>query len=214
MAPLPKYKLPVNNKFLFEKVAENAKILQLNHSDQDTKIWLRDKASSVKTISPSNILKQQKNWTAELDNYSIGRMFLFNYDPKLKKELPYYDTWPLIFPFAMDKDGFKGLNLHYLPPVLRARFMDSLYKIINNDKMDDKTKLNLSYKLLKAIGGMRYFEPCIKKYLNSHVKSVFVYIHPKEWDYVLLLPLARFQKASQEFVWNQSRGMEQSKWLL
>ena len=50
-----------------------------------------------------------------------GHLYLFMYDPKLKKTLPYYDRFPLVFPYAKTPDGFIGLNMHYLPYGLRIR---------------------------------------------------------------------------------------------
>ena len=53
-----------------------------------------------------------------------GHLYMFMYDPKLKKELPYYDMFPLVFPYAKTEDGFIGLNMHYLPYNLRIRLLD------------------------------------------------------------------------------------------
>ena len=49
----------------------------------------------------------------------IGQLYLFQYDAKWKDILPYWDMWPLIFPFDYAKNGFYGINLHYLPPNAR-----------------------------------------------------------------------------------------------
>ena len=35
---------------------------------------------------------------------SIGRMYLFMYDPKWEKKLPWYDVYPLVIPFDYAKD--------------------------------------------------------------------------------------------------------------
>ena len=59
----------------------------------------------------------------------IGKMYLFQYDAKHKDILPYWDRWPLIFPFDNAKGGFYGINLHYLPPGARISLMLSLIHI-------------------------------------------------------------------------------------
>ena len=46
---------------------------------------------------------------------------MFFYDPKYKKTLPYYDTFPLVLPLERIPGGFAGINFHYLRPV-KARF--------------------------------------------------------------------------------------------
>ena len=53
-----------------------------------------------------------------------GNMYMFFYDPKYKETLPYYDGFPLIIMLGPAKGGFMGLNLHYLPPAVRARLLD------------------------------------------------------------------------------------------
>ncbi len=40
-----------------------------------------------------------------------GHLYMFVYDPKTKAELPYYDRFPLVFPFRKTPDGFIGLNM-------------------------------------------------------------------------------------------------------
>jgi hypothetical protein len=52
---------------------------------------------------------------------------------------------------------------------------------------------------------MKMFEPCVKKYLYSHVRSKFMYIYPSEWDIALMLPTEQFRKANKQRVWNESK---------
>jgi len=192
-------------EFLFQKPVRDWKLLGMNVKQQEGRDWFRTAALSAGSINRSDLFKQQQNWVLNIDAFSVGRMFLFNYDAKLKKELPYWDAYPLIFPFSLRPDGFLGINMHYLPPVLRATAMDQIYTILNNDRYDDRTKARLSYSWLKSASTNKWFAPCVKRYLVKHVRSVYIYIKPREWDYVLMLPLARFQKASQETVWMESR---------
>ena len=65
---------------------------------------------------------------------SIGKMYMFYYDAKTKDKLPYWDRFPLIFVLDVRPDRFWGVNLHYLPPLYRAKLMNALYKIQNNGK--------------------------------------------------------------------------------
>jgi len=171
--------------------------------------WLRKQASSMKKYTTGSIIDTAAPFrkVTTLSGNSIGRMYMFVYDPKTKEQLPYYDTFPLIFPIEFYKDGMLGINLHYLSPVLRAKLMDQLYDTINNDKYDSTTKLRISYRLLAAASRYQYFKPCIKRYLFSHVRSPFISINPKEWDYALMLPTERFVKASKDTVFADSRGL-------
>jgi len=175
-------------------------------SSKQSREWFRDLAMGVKRI---NVPKFQKETTPfqnieNLSANSIGKMYHFTYDPKWKDKLPYYDTFPLVFPFDFKGDRMLGINMHYLSPYLRARLMDALYTTLNNEKYDKTTKLQVSYGILKSSFRFAAFRPCIHCYLFDHVRSPFMYITPDMWDYTLMLPTARFQKHSADYVWLQS----------
>ncbi len=135
----------------------------------------------------------------------IGEMYFFKYDPKTKADMPYYDTFPLVFPINKAKGGFMGLNMHYLPPQLRAQLMDALYGLASDDRYNEDTKLQLSYEVLAKAGQFKAFKPCIKRYLTKHVQSRFIKIEASEWDIALFLPVSQFQKKGARTVWADSR---------
>ena len=135
----------------------------------------------------------------------IGEMYFFQYDPKGKETLPYYDRFPLIFPINKAKGGFIGLNMHYLPPQLRAQLMDALYTLASDNKYNEDTRLELNYKVLAEAAQFRNFKPCVKRYLTKHVRSRFIKIEASEWDIALFLPVSQFEKQGVRRVWADSR---------
>jgi len=175
-----------------------------NAGSFETRDWFRDKASEVRNVKIESLINQNQHYAK--NQVKPGFMYLFNYDPKMKEELPYYDRWPLIFPFSSSDDGFLGMNLHYLPPIYRARLMDNLYGLITNEKYDETTRIRASYSFLNSAAKYKYFTPCIKKYLTSHVRSRFLLIPANEWDIALFLPLQRFAKKGANFVYKDSRA--------
>jgi hypothetical protein len=136
-----------------------------------------------------------------------GGMFMFFYDPKHKKTLPYYDSFPLIIAVGPAEGGFIGLNLHYLPMTLRAKFLDGLMDTTNNNKFDDSTKFIMTYNMLKSASKLKYFKPCYKHYLTKHVRGRLAYVPAPEWEIATFLPTADFQKASTSTIYGQSRSM-------
>ena len=123
---------------------------------------------------------------------TIGKMFLFQYFPKFIDTLPYHDRLPMIFPIDVINNGIMGINLHYLPLMPRAALMDALYTLSSDDNYDDKTRLRISYDVLKAATMFSDFRPCIKKYLFNHVQSPFYEVSSFEWDIALFLPVEMF----------------------
>ena len=137
----------------------------------------------------------------------LGKMYFYSYDPKWKNELPWYDTFPLVFPIEKYPDGFLGLNFHYLAPKHRAVLMDQLKMFANNKKYDETTKLKLTYDMLKGFTKIKRARPTVHRYLTSKVKSQYVLVNADEWEVALFLPVERFRKASKKKVWTHSGGM-------
>lgn len=164
--------------------------------------WFRNQAQGA-SASGSGVIRQLSSQATS--GIEIGKMYMFRYDPKLKEQLPYYDSFPLIFPFDYAPGGFYGINFHYLPMVYRAKLMDALISLAD-EKKDRATRIKLSYQILKNSAKFRYFKPCVKHYLNKHVKSRFINIDSSQWDIALFLPLQRFNKASASAVYRDSLG--------
>jgi len=133
----------------------------------------------------------------------IGRMMFFMYNPKWAKELKYYDKFPLVIPIGYYPDGFLGLNIHYLPFILRAKLLDALFTLHEN--YNDEDYVNVSYKVLKGIGNTVY-KPTIKRYLYSHVASTFAVVPFDEWEVAAMLPVEDFRKANKREVWADSKA--------
>ena len=137
----------------------------------------------------------------------LGNMYFFFYNPKHKKTLPWYDTFPLVFPVKSFSDGFLGLNMHYLAPKDRAILMDQLKEFASDTNYDENTKLRLTYNMLKGFSKIKRARPTVHRYLNSKVNSKFVLINADEWEVALFLPVERFKKANKKSVWSDSAAM-------
>ncbi len=197
-----------NSNYLFQSIAKRAVTARVTEKDiVSAREWFRDQAQSVLRANPKRMIETAGAFEniLDLNEGSIGKLYLFHYDAKHKDTLPYFDRFPLIFPIEMYRDAsMLGINLHYLPPNERAKLMDALYNTLNNEKMDKTTKLKISYQILNSVTRFKLFKPCIKKYLFSHVKSPFSYVKPEYWDYAMMLPTERFNKSTKEQVWRDS----------
>lgn len=135
----------------------------------------------------------------------IGRMFMFLYDPKHKEELQFYDKFPLIFMVGPAKGGFYGINLHYLPPKIRALFFDKLMSLTSNKFMNSHTRLLITYEILKGASRFEAFKPCFKHYLFDHVRSMPMEVDPPEWELALFLPTDEFVYKTRNTVWGYAK---------
>ena len=74
---------------------------------------------------PESVIKDTKNFKYIA---GWGKVFSFRYNAKHKNELPYYDRYPLVLILKNNrkKRMFTGINLHYVPPVLRIQLLRNI----------------------------------------------------------------------------------------
>lgn len=155
--------------------------------------WFRKKARELfrgRTMNRRDVMQQDEiSFRNRVKTTPYGNMYMYFYDPKYKDTLPYYDAFPLVVITGPAEGGFYGMNLHYLPPVLRAKALDAL---LSEGKQ----------------GGvpMKYIRPTIHRYLNKHVRSRFALVEKPEWEIATFLPTADWRKAGPTRVYRESRG--------
>ena len=91
--------------------------------------WYRKAVQSIANTSSARALMRSGKLNSRP---SQGRLNMFFYDPKFKKTLPYYDTFPLVLPLDPIKGGFIGMNFHYLPPAMRFTLFYKLHSQLRN----------------------------------------------------------------------------------
>jgi hypothetical protein len=179
----------------FEEIRVNALEQERSYKWYQDQIALLFKGSQStntnKLIAESKLVK----------NIVPGEMYLYLYDPKFKDELPYYDRLPLVFPFRKTKDGFYGINLHYLPYGIRFKVLEELQKYATGNENNADRRIRLSWRLLETVAKLKPAQFAVKQYLNNHVKSSFYRIPYSDWITASQLPIERFAKMQKNLVW-------------
>jgi hypothetical protein len=165
--------------------------------------WYQSQVRKLGTLSGTNIMREREYL---VNRIMPGKMYLFYYDPKHKNTLPYYDRFPLVLPFRKVPDGFFGLNLHYLPYLARFKLLGYLSEYLNNDKMDETTKLQISWRILIRSSKLSPVKACVKHYLLNQVESRFFEIPVTNWVTAALLPVDKFVGANKTKVWEDSKA--------
>ena len=160
-------------------------ISKLKKSGKEPYQWYRNRIKELGTPSQAQLIRDGKI----TGRVNFGALNMFIYDPKLKNKLPYYDTFPLVLPLERYRDGFLGINFHYLPYALRARLLSRLDP-------------NANYSALKNV---KLVKPTLKRYLNSNVRSRFRKLEEEDFMTAIMLPVQRFKKSSASKVWSDSR---------
>jgi hypothetical protein len=165
--------------------------------------WLSQKIAELRNTSniPAGMSRERFR---QVDNFRLGKLYCFYYDPKGKESLPYYDRFPMVLAIEKYNDGFLGLNLHYLPFNYRLAFLGKLLKFAVQGEPGEIDRLRVTYDILVASKRLKEFRPCIKRYLSGHIQSKILAIQPNEWDIAAFLPLQQFRGAKSQKVWQES----------
>jgi hypothetical protein len=167
-----------------------------------SKTWFQQQVTLMtnRRVNERLLFKEQKLTSKIIP----GKLYMFYYDPKTKDKLPYYDTFPLVFPYDALNDGFIGLNMHYLPYWHRIQLMTRLMKFASNTTLDTNTKIRYSWSLIAGVSRFKVAESCIKRYLSSHVESQFIEVPANDWHTAMMLPVERFHKSNKNAIWGDS----------
>jgi hypothetical protein len=157
--------------------------------------WFEEKALTVKSggSARNRILDAEERFT-DINNEFVGSMYFFRYDPKHKLTLPMYDKYPLAIVIDRYKDGFLGLNLHYLTRGQRGRMTALFNDFYTKKKLFNgiiSGSSNSNWDLIQsATSGLESFsKECVKRYLYTHVRSQFIRINKDEYDKAVQLPI-------------------------
>lgn len=190
---------------LFQTVEQEAFRRGITPRTKESIAWFRNKVQNMRGISRHNLMQEDPLVKKGANSAKVvGSMYMFFYDAKHRDTLPYWDSFPLIITVGPAPKGFYGLNLHYLPIELRARFLDELIGQTNNKKYDETTRFAITYDYLNRAAKMKYFKPCFKHYLTSQVDGKLAYVPPPEWEIATFLPTAQWNGAKNK-VYTDSR---------
>ena len=99
--------------------------------------WFQDKIKGMKgdlrnKFSSTNAAKFYRDAEEKINpnifkkRVSLGEIYCYHYNPKYRQTLPYYDMFPIVLPFEKHKNGFTGINFHYLPIYMRIKLLELL----------------------------------------------------------------------------------------
>ena len=96
-------------------------------------------------------------------------LMFYQYKAKTRRDLPFYDKYPLAFVIDVDPKSFFAVNLHYYSPEERMGIVAGL-----------------------AANKIPKFQKGAHKYLLSEVRSPYLELAEQEWQTICLLPLEEF----------------------
>lgn len=157
-------------KTIFEQIKESSE------GSSQPRRWYREQVfqkSPKKIITDERSdqigdeLQRDRNLTTTFPR--LFNLMFYEYKAKWRRDLPFYDKYPLAFVLEMDEKSFFAVNLHYYSPEERMGIAASLAE----DKIPK-------------------FRKGAHKYLLSEVRSPYLILAQQEWQTMSLLPVEEF----------------------
>ena len=181
---------------IFRKIREEAGGRELSVR------WYRNKIKALapRITGPELLSEAERKKITARPTY--GMMNLFWYKPLNAKRLKYYDLYPLVIPFKKHRNGFTGLNFHYLSVPMRMNLLERLSAFEDSGTLysldvNDIDQL-LAFEWME-VKGMKGIKPIVRRYLANYVYSNFLKIGLEDMVVASLLPVERFYTGD---LWN------------
>jgi hypothetical protein len=156
--------------------------------------WFEEKADTASGSTARNKMLGTSTRYTDIQSEFVGSMYFFRYDPKHKATLPMYDKYPLAIVIDRYKDGFLGLNLHYLTRGQRGGLVTLFNDFYTRRKLfngiiSGSGKSNWDLIQSASTGLESFSKECVKRYLYTNVRSQFIRIDKEEYDKAIQLPI-------------------------
>jgi hypothetical protein len=128
-----------------------------------------------------------------------GQMVFFKYKPQDTRFVgssSAYDVFPLVIITEVHRDGFEGLNLHFIAKRWRRMLFNAIEQSLPIRRAGDPslTRLGTTYRRIKGPKKFKFFKPCYRRYVKSGFRKRPILIPSDFWDVLVDVDLALFVK--------------------
>ena len=88
--------------------------------------------------------------------------------------------------------------------VSEFKVLQSLSDLATDERLDENTRVNLSWRLLESYSKLKPIKACVKHYLTNNIQSRFLNIPYPDWVIASQLPVENFQKKEKSSVWKET----------
>ena len=191
---------------LFQEIKESAEGRELSIK------WYQNRIKHIGGSSlrnPRTLIHDEEGHGLARARPGFGELNLFQYTPKGPEKLKYYDLFPIVLPLVRHRNGFTGLNFHYLPYILRVKLLTLLAEAYGDESTQ---RINVTYFMIR---NMRLIRPVIRRYIRTQVETLYLRIPLDDMLIGILLPVQQFRTGPLDSmsnvinreVWRDSRGI-------
>ena len=138
-----------------------------------------------------------------------GQLVFFKYKPISESFISrntYYDLYPMVLICDVTKEGFEGINLHYLHPQYRMFLFQQIMKRLPVLKAGEewRNRLSVDYDKLNSHRSMKFFRACYRRYLWKGMKRRPTILPYEMWEQLVEAETSRFVGARPVTVYRDS----------
>lgn len=150
-------------------MVEKTPVKTVKKTLDEAKVKSPKESTNAKNASLSKSKFKSKREKQRARFSDMGIYYMHYNDPKHKARLSIYDKRPLIYPLSIERDSLLAINLHWINPVWRVKFVIMLNKA--SKKLKNKRKfVRWTYEMFKNDPKLRYAQPAIRRYINKRIK--------------------------------------------
>lgn len=123
----------------------------------------------------------------------IGDVMAYGYTAvtPISKHFPYYDLYPLIIVLDTSPKHFLGVNMHFLPPLLRQRFFDQCRRTAAGTVAGGRASMSVEYTDIKEEAALEIGMACIRRYRFDAIRTRLIRVPSDQWLNAVNLPTMR-----------------------
>ena len=101
--------------------------------------------------------------------------------PKNYGKLPVFDQFPLVLPLEIRGGTMLGINMHWIPPPLRLKFIQWTIQLYERPpEMSRKSLFHLWYRIVKSTPAIMFAKFAVRKYYIGRCSNIKI-IEPEFW---------------------------------
>ncbi len=150
-----------------------------------TQRYMPRKLTPIQKLQEQKLMKnREQSDRGKVKEMSTG-VYYFKYDAKWKSRLPIWDKQPLIYPLDFTYDSVLAINLHWVNPLYRVKFVWQMNRASNALK-NPKAFIQWTYHMIKTEPQLKYLGKGIRRYLNYRISNLQV-VKKEEFGYLTII---------------------------
>jgi len=134
-----------------------------------------------------------------------GQMVFFKYKPQDTRFVfsgnP-YDLFPLVIITDVHREGFEGINIHFLSKRWRKDLFSAIENFLPKRISGDPslTRLGTTYERLGGSRKFKFFKPCYRRYVISGFRKRPILIPSEFWNVMVDTDLALMVQGNKQYI--------------